>query len=94
MTFWQVGGFFAGFGILSSFIVREPLRGIYTFKTKTVLPALATNEFPLWTLFKQFYAILQVSCIRWNLLGTFFRFWTNSTIGSFSLLYTNMYGKP
>ena len=26
--------------------------------------------------------------------AAFFRFWTNSTIGSFSLLYTNMYGKP
>lgn len=36
MTFWQVGGFFLGFGVLSSFIVREPLRGIYTFKTKPI----------------------------------------------------------
>lgn len=37
---------------------------------------------------------MQVSCIRWNLAGAFFRVWAGTTVGSFSLLYTNMYNRP
>jgi len=74
--------------------VREPVRGFFTHKNKLAGEQPVVREFPLWTLFKQFYAILQVSCIRWCLTGVFFRIWAGATVVSFSLLYTNMYNKP
>lgn len=56
-TFWEVGGVFAGLGILILISVREPIRGYFTYKISNTNNQ-TVREFPLWTLFKQFWQIL------------------------------------
>jgi hypothetical protein len=64
-----VGGFFSTFGIISLFLIQEPIRGTYTYlqKGESSSQELTIRQIP-----SDYYKMLRIPCISLILVGTFF----------------------
>jgi len=84
--FMILGGVWGFVGVLIAIVVKEPVRGQYIY-----LPPSADEPKPQQSFFKKLFSsywdLTLISSIRWNLLGSFFRFWGYACILAFQFTF-------
>lgn len=73
--FAGLGIFWAAVGVLAFIIVKEPTRSTYVFMPKTADGPQPPRPFFLVMLCQNYWMLLHVPSIVWNVLGVVCRFW-------------------
>ena len=75
-------------------VITEPVRGAFSYIKKGESGLNQDRSLnPFLQVFVTYYKMLSVSCIRWNLIGIFFRFWSTASFLIFGLVYINLFNK-
>jgi len=86
LLFIIVGGIFTVVGILIFAIVKDPVRGGFSYNYKPVKSSAKE-------LLLAYVKVLSVPCARWGLAGIFFKNYATTTNVSYSTRYFNTFGE-